>query len=203
MDSSLAPRSQTCLLSPTKIKPMKGIIFLEFLELVENKFGLDVADEMIESSDLASSAAYTSVGTYEFDEMVQLVTHLSRLTQIAVPDLLQVYGTHLLGRFADHYPVHFEGVQSTFEMLEKLDGTIHVEVKKLHPEAELPSFTPSRISDDCLELLYESDKPLSTLAFGLIAGCAGYFGESIDIQMNDESQPGSTRVNFVLTQQAA
>ena len=33
---------------------MKGIVFTEFLEMVEEKFGLEVVDYIIESSELAS-----------------------------------------------------------------------------------------------------------------------------------------------------
>lgn len=182
---------------------MKGIIFLEFLELVEAKFGLDTADDIIEACDLPSGAAYSAVGTYAFDEMVQLVTALSQRIDVPVPDLLQVYGEHLLGRFAAKYPTHFEGVQDTFQMLEKLDGTIHVEVKKLYPEAELPTFAARRVEHDRLELLYRSKKPLSTLAYGLIAGCAGHFGEQISIQMNDRSTDDGTEVLFDLRRAAA
>ena len=182
---------------------MKGIIFLEFLELVEAKFGLDMADDIIESCNLPSGAAYTAVGTYAFGEMVQLVTALSARISVPVPDLLQVYGEHLLGRFAIKYPTHFDGVQDTFQMLEKLDGTIHVEVKKLYPEAELPSFEATRVSEDRLALLYRSSKPLSTLAYGLIAGCAGHFGETITIQMDDRSSDGQTEVLFDLTRLSA
>ena len=44
---------------------MKGVIFTEFLELVEKKFGLAMVDKIIGQSNLASEGIYTSVGTYE------------------------------------------------------------------------------------------------------------------------------------------
>ena len=59
---------------------MKGIIFSEFLNLVEAKFGLKTVDEIIEKSDLESEGIYTSIGTYSFSEMLQLLTHLMKLT---------------------------------------------------------------------------------------------------------------------------
>ena len=34
---------------------MKGIVFTEFLELVEDKFGLETVDEIINNSDLKSN----------------------------------------------------------------------------------------------------------------------------------------------------
>lgn len=181
---------------------MKGIIFLEFLELVEDKFGLDLADDIIEQCELPSGAAYTAVGTYAFDEMVQLVSALSDRVGVSVPDLLQVYGEHLLGRFASQYPTHFEGISTTFELLARLDDTIHVEVKKLYPEAELPRFEANMISDQQMDLRYLSDKPLSTLAYGLILGSATHFNERIQIDMDDRSTPAQTDVLFRLEQVA-
>lgn len=56
---------------------MKGIVFTEFLELVEDKFGLEMVDKIISSSELESGGIYTSVGTYSFSEMLQLLQHLS------------------------------------------------------------------------------------------------------------------------------
>ena len=47
-----------------------------------------MADTIIEASDLELQGAYTSLGTYDHDEIVQLVTHLSDETKISVPDLI-------------------------------------------------------------------------------------------------------------------
>jgi Haem-NO-binding len=44
---------------------MKGMVFTEFLELVERSWGEELVDELIESCELASGGAYTSVGTYD------------------------------------------------------------------------------------------------------------------------------------------
>jgi hypothetical protein len=60
---------------------MKGIVFTEFLDLVEAKFGLETVDEIIEKSDLKSKGVYTSIGTYDFSEMLSLITNLSEKNQ--------------------------------------------------------------------------------------------------------------------------
>ena len=67
---------------------MKGIVFREFISMVENQFSLETADHIISASNLSTDGAYTSVGTYPPQEMVDLVTHLSAATNISVPDLL-------------------------------------------------------------------------------------------------------------------
>ena len=73
---------------------MKGVVFTEFLELVEDKFGLEMVDAIIQASDLESGGAYTAVGTYKFVEMVSLLTALSERTQLSIDELLYVYAQH-------------------------------------------------------------------------------------------------------------
>ena len=83
---------------------MKGIIFTEFLELVEQKFGLGMVDKIINQSELKSGGIYTAVGTYEFGEMLQLISHLSQNTDISVDDLLMVYAEHLFAALIKSHP---------------------------------------------------------------------------------------------------
>lgn len=180
---------------------MKGIVFAEFIELVEDKFGFDMADEIIEESDLPSGGAYTSVGTYDHEEMLQLVTRLSEKTGISVEDLVKTFGEHLLVRFTEGYPGFFENVDSCFEFLDTIENRVHVEVKKLYPEAELPTFESQFDSDNRMILTYTSKRPFSALAYGLISGSATYFNETIDIEMDDQSSPELTKVVFTMTRQ--
>ena len=76
---------------------MKGIIFTEFLGLIEEKFGLNMVNTIIDQSELPSNGIYTAVGTYSFSEMLSLLTNLSQETGIATDDLLQVYAEHFFG----------------------------------------------------------------------------------------------------------
>lgn len=73
---------------------MKGIVFTEFLDLVEDKFGLEMVDRIITASTLKSDGVYTAVGTYSFSEMLQLLEHLSENTGISIDNLLLVYAEH-------------------------------------------------------------------------------------------------------------
>lgn len=177
---------------------MKGIVFSEFIELVEDKFGLEIADTIIEKSNLPNKGAYTQVGTYDHHEMLTLLTHLSEQTNIQVQTLVQTFGEHLLDRFVEMYPQFFESVNTCFEFLETIEHKVHVEVKKLYPDAELPTFDSKIISANHMELMYQSKRPFSALAYGLITGSARYYGEAIDIEMEDLSTDQQTRVCFQL-----
>ena len=75
---------------------------------------------------------------------------------------------------------------------------MHVEVRKLYPEAELPTFETSFPAPNTMHLIYRSKRPFSALAYGLIKGCASYYGEQIEISMEDQSKPNETIVHFHL-----
>lgn len=181
---------------------MKGIVFSEFLELVEDKFGLEIADEIIDEADLPSGGAYTSVGTYDHAEIVSLVVLLSEKTEIPVETLLHVFGEHLLTRFVAMYPQFFTNVTNCFDFLDTIENRVHVDVLKLYPEAELPTFETTNKTDDVMEMVYTSNRPFSALAYGLIIGSAKHYGESINIEMIDESTPEKTTVKFKLVKAA-
>jgi len=84
---------------------MKGVVFTEFLDMVESLFSADMVDDIIEDCTLKSSGTYTSVGTYDYEELLLLVTALSKRSDLAVKELVQKYGHHLFFRFHDMFPV--------------------------------------------------------------------------------------------------
>ena len=89
---------------------MKGIVFTEFLDLVEDKFGLGMVDDIVNSSDLSSGGAYTAIGTYDFGEMHQLITHLSAKTDIPINDLLLIYGEHFFSVIEKKISSHAQAI---------------------------------------------------------------------------------------------
>ncbi|MGH1362975.1 MAG: heme NO-binding domain-containing protein [Calditrichia bacterium] len=180
---------------------MKGVVFTEFVEFVEDEFGLDIADDMIDNSELESGGAYTSVGTYDHREMVELVTQLHLLTDKPVDGLIHAYGKHLFGRFAAGYEQFFKGVDSAFDFLQSIEHYIHVEVRKLYPDAELPSFDYSRPAENQLEMIYRSQRAFGDLAAGLIDGCIEFFNEDIKIERESLPADSGTCIRFLLTKQ--
>lgn len=179
---------------------MKGVIFTEFLELVEQTWGLDMVDDLIEACELPSGGVYTAVGTYDHREIVQLVQELSRRSEMPLPDLLRTFGEFLFGRFVSLYPQFFNEISSALDFLEQVEGYIHVEVKKLYPDAMLPSFDTTRTDADHLTMVYLSERHLQDVAHGLIVGCCKHFGDECEVQMEDPGADDSVR--FTITNRA-
>lgn len=179
---------------------MKGIVFTEFIDLMETKFGPAVAEKVIIDANLPSGGAYTSVGTYSHDEIMALVVTLSNKTGMAIPDLIRAFGTHLLHRFSALFPDFFTGLDEVTGFLAKVDGYIHGEVRKLYPDATLPELDTSFQENGDLELLYKSDRMMGDLAEGLITGAIDHFGNTHRYSREDlQPEGGAQCVRFVIT----
>lgn len=177
---------------------MKGIVFSELVEMVEEVFSPEIADRIIESSDLPSGGAYTSVGTYDHGEILTLVTKLSEETGMSVPALVNAFGGHLFSRFVTLYPNFFDGIDSSFAFLETIEEHVHVEVRKLYPDAELPTFLTSRLDDMAMTMEYQSKRPFADLAHGLIQGCISHYQEEVEVTEEDLSGGERKHVRFTL-----
>ncbi len=155
---------------------MKGIILSEFIEFIEQNLGEDVAQQIIDDSQVESGGAYSRVGQYDYQELIQLLMQTASATNRDAKDLLNPFADHLFTMFKRDYSVFFEGVDSAAEMLTQIDNHIHVEVKKLYPDAELPQFNYHK-DGDTLTLDYRSPRPLASVAQALVMACIKFFGE--------------------------
>jgi Haem-NO-binding len=177
---------------------MKGIVFTEFFEMVEEKFGYEMVDELITSTELPSGGIYTAVGTYNHGEMIDLVVNLSQKSKIPVSDLLRVFGGYLFQTFTKTYRHFIENAPDAFAFLASIHDYIHVEVRKLYPDAELPHFDILRPDDRTLIMNYYSNRKMSDLAYGLIDGCMKHFGEEAQVTQTALNEDNSS-VQFVIT----
>jgi hypothetical protein len=158
---------------------MKGIVFNLLSEMVEEKFGLQAWDAVLDKA--GSEGLYVATETYADEELLALVAAGSELTGIPANDLVRAFGQFMIPRFAEHYSVFFEGHANLKEFLLTVDSVIHVEVRKLYPEAGLPEFTYDDGRPDKLTMMYRSPRKLCALAEGLIEGSAAHFDQPCTI----------------------
>lgn len=173
------------------------MIFCDFLEMVSRFFSTEMVENIIEASHLSNQGAYTDIGTYDNEELIRLVTHLSLATNISVADLEMTYGKYLFTKLLERYPESVKQTNSTFEFLQHVDQHIHVEVLKLYPEAELPRFECTIVNPQVMTMKYSSKHPFACLAEGLMLGCAEHFHEKVIIQ-SQPLAPEKDKINVVL-----
>ena len=176
---------------------MKGIVFREFIDMVEETFDEEMVDTIISKSDPKSGGIYTTVGTYDHTELVSLVVSLSEETDLPVQALVEAFGNFLFGRFFELFPIFFNH-NTSFEFLNTIHDVVHVEVLKLYPDATLPDFV-SKISDDgkTLHFEYHSPRHFADLAVGLMKGSFDHWNESVTIESEDIVVDGKPVVLFI------
>ncbi len=179
---------------------MKGIVFTEFLDHVEEAMGPEMVEDMLDGCDLASGGIYTSIGTYPCSEMGQLLGKLSELSGIDPATLLNGFGGRLAQTFRSAYPDHFV-VPGYFDFVDSIDSRIHVDVIKLYPDAELPRFVTAARDETSMEIDYMSSRGLEDLAHGLLVGTAEIFGQQLSIEKTDRIENGQKIVRFRLSLQ--
>ncbi|WP_018014437.1 heme NO-binding domain-containing protein [Teredinibacter turnerae] len=178
---------------------MKGIIFTVFSDFVASSYGADQLDYLLDTCDLPSGGAYTSVGNYPFAELQTLFDGLCQAQNIELSEALRLYGHHLAGAFVTQYTVFFQEVHDTFALLRNIDNHIHVEVRKLNPTAKLPRFAYEQSEPDKLTLIYSSPRKLGDMVVGLIEAASGYYKEVIQIERKSQMDASSESEYFFLT----
>lgn len=176
---------------------MKGVVFTEFLDLVEEMFGLEMVDKIINSSILESHGAYTAVGTYSFSEMLQLLTHLSKNTGLSIDQLLLVYAGHFFEAIKKSYPDLLASYKDPIEMLSSIENHIHVEVVKIYPDAELPTFEITERTDTSLTMIYKSSRAMHHFGLGLMNKTFEHFNATASIDLEKIKEDG-TEVRFII-----
>ena len=179
---------------------MKGVVFTEFLEMAEQKFGLEVVDRIFQAANLSTDGAYTAVGTYDYLELIELVKCLSEESSIAIPDLVKTFGRYLFNSFASSYPFALQGSSNSGQLLSRVEGIIHVEVRKLYPQAELPTIEFDTIDDCSWAVVYRSKRPFADLCEGLIEQCIEHFGDQGELTREDlETTDSHYSTRFLFT----
>lgn len=177
---------------------MKGIIFTEFLDLVEEKFGLETVEEIIEQSELSTNGSYTAVGTYPFSEMLGLLKALSLKSQLSIDDLLYTYAEHFFSVLVQSYPQLIESYQDPIKMLSSIENHIHIEVRKIYPDAELPTFETLEKTENTLIMIYQSSRAMYSFGLGLMHQTFAHFNSKAEILVEKIKEDG-TEVKFSIS----
>ncbi len=184
---------------------MNGLLFTEFMEMVETTWSFDMVDTLIDRSQVRSGGIYTAVGSYPHEEMVALVKALAEETQTPTDQIERAFGQYLFRRFALEYPQHFSGIRDSFRFLAGIDEIVHSIVRKHFPDADPPTIIVEQ-SPGRLSLTGFSETPFSHLAEGLIEGCIAHFGggEALQHELAPEPEPNlaGAKARFVLTRPA-
>ncbi len=176
---------------------MKGVIFTEFLDMVESSDGMELADRVL-TKVCPGEVGFTSVGTYDYQIMIRLIMEYSDAVDKPTRDVIRNFGKYLFHRLRAVYPTSTVDVSNSIEQILKVENVIHEEVTKLYPDAELPHFTFPQSADGVFQIEYLSARPFADLAEGLIAACIEHFKDDFVIERSDLPGAAGTHALFCL-----
>lgn len=182
---------------------MRGVIFTEFVSLVEEKFGIVMADRVLRSPGLSTDGSYTAVGRYDHREMLTLVGALAEHTGLPADELCKVFGEWLFPKLANGFEFGVKPYADAFAFLRSLDGLIHEQVRTLYPDAELPKVPVVHADAHELVLEYRSHRPFADVAEGLLRGCLAWYGERADLRREPLDTDTARNARFVITRREA
>ena len=175
---------------------MKGMIFTELIDFIERHSDIATAEQVIDEANLETSGAFTAVGNYPHQEVLQLVGSASSILKSPPRDLMRQFGRELFSRLYESHPDFFEAnVDNAPLFLERVQQHIHDEVIKLYPDSNPPRVLVAK-SDGVLQVTYESHRPFALVALGLIEGCYEYFGRPVEVQFDDNLDETSSNAQF-------
>jgi len=175
---------------------MKGLVFRSYLQFVEDNFGIEAVEQMIDQSKLPSNAAYSNVGTYSHDEILTMVGVLCNMKGLNPTDAVKLFGYDLFNKLAIAHKDMVAQCDNPCDFLDALDNIIHREVKKLYSNAELPSIGVKINEGKHIVLEYESSRPFADLAHGLIQSCFDHYQKKCEIEKQDLPPNDGTKAIF-------
>lgn len=163
---------------------MKGSVFNALQEFVETNHGLEAWDTMLNTLNLPSQGIYTSSIKYDDSELFSIVNYFCEAFNVPTPDLLRTFGEFLFTKLMPMAPIEAKRAPSLHVFLCMVDNLIHVEVKKLYADSNLPEFDYRDQNAQHLTMIYRSERRLCHLSEGLILGAAKHFDEKVSISQS-------------------
>lgn len=180
---------------------MKGIIFNLLETVVIDEHGEDAWDDLLDEA--AVEGSYTALGNYPDAELLRLLALMPEAFGGDGDEQLRWFGRKAMPILAQRYAVFFEQPTDTRSFLLTLNNIIHAEVRKLYPDADVPTFDFDPIpgveppSPDSVVMGYQSTRHLCALAEGFIHGAADHYGEAASIEQPRCMHRGDERCALV------
>ncbi|MEJ6476741.1 heme NO-binding domain-containing protein [Pseudoalteromonas piscicida] len=176
---------------------MRGVIFRGLEELVIEALGMQAWDELLEAY-APTGRVYVSPTSYPDEELFALAQGVAAKLGKPLTEVLAIFGQSLFGFLAEKH----KGIAAKFESFEELvlsiDSVIHMEVKKLYDEPNLPSINVVKEDDKTLILEYCSKRKLCFCAEGLLHGAAQHYSRKLSIEHPQCMHNGAEHCTLIL-----
>jgi hypothetical protein len=146
-------------------------------------------------------------GTYPDEHLMAVAGVAAQHAGLPLKTAVRAFGKFSFGGLGRRHPDIVARFADPVSMLEGIESVIHVEVRKLMPEAVTPRILAERRPDGRLAVSYESRRGLCALMEGLLEGMGDHYGVNVTLEKSACQHDGAARceylVSFSARQQAA
>ena len=166
---------------------MKGVVFNIFERFVQQTWGADVWEEVLDSTELITKDPFVGPGDYPDADLFALVANVCARYALPLPTALRTFGRFAFAELSAATPQFVAGFSHPKPFLLTLGDIVHRDVKKLYPAATPPAIDAIDSGPDRLRLVYASKRGLGELAYGLIEGVSDHFKTPCQISVADRT----------------
>jgi predicted hydrocarbon binding protein len=178
---------------------MQGSIYTSFSEMIIEKMGMSVWNDLLAKVSPASEGVYTNGMQYDDSEIMSLVSALSEMTKIDVATLVRTFGEYLFIHLYNNSPANLSHIDNLKDFLIYIDNVIHKEVLRVYPQAYLPKFDFKEIPNNDLVMYYQSKRKLCYLSEGLILSASKHFNQPITISHPECMHDGADKCKLIIS----
>lgn len=176
---------------------MLGVVFTTLLDLLDERYGVAVTEEVLDRCAFTHGGAYTSMGDYPAEDLVCLVEALHDLHDVPPPETYRELGARLVARSLNTHPAAFQEGGTLTGFLEQLEERLLIELRMLREEAPTPKLQVNRTENGGLELVFAASIWAEHLVPGAVAACAAHYGESVRLEAT--RSVAASEVRLVIT----
>ena len=178
---------------------MKGIIFNLLEQFVVENWGAGAYEKILAKCPLTTREPFVGPRTYPDSDLLAIVGAVCGELGVTTQDALRAFGRFAFPRLAARHPDLVKGRVDPLALLLSVENVIHVEVRKLYPDAITPEFEFESLAAGSLVMRYRSRRRLCPLVVGLIEGVAEHFGTSIACEETACTSAGADACSFKLS----
>ncbi len=175
---------------------MKGVVFNLLEAFVVENWGEQTWEDLLDLCPLRTKEPFVGPGTYPDEDLVALAVKASEILGVPLPDALRAFGRFAFPKLGAAFPTFLEPYDNAATFLRSVESVIHVEVRKLMPEAVTPRFEYAEVGPDQLRITYRSRRQLCFFMEGLLQGVADHFGTTIAFSQSRCMHAGADACDF-------
>jgi hypothetical protein len=164
---------------------MKGYIFTEFLEMVEDRYGFVLMDRIILNANLESDGVYTSVGSYPQKELIELMKQLSIEIKEDIKTIMMYTGERIYNTSLNTFNKKLLLLEMNFPFIERLKNYLTNECRSIFNNDEILNVKFTSEENSLIAHFEFKEVETSLLMEGIIKGCISVMGESVNINVKN------------------